>query len=223
MCWCDRNKPRFRQNQSCHKVIWQNCRTRGWSDHNDVWGMSPPLSRIVLNVFHDLAEVRAHVPERGLIFCGPAKLQTALATATGSFAPLLLGDACKTDNRLWTHLSYAAQWYVSLIQSTPEQCNIHTTTTKISPANFDTNLKILLIQYPTHCYSLQAYQYMQPHHHWFSRGADKSLARPTSRCILFDGENISFDASLVIYINSTNIPPIMIINRMYEHQNLLSL
>ena len=32
-------------------------------------------------------------------------------------------------------------------------------------------------------------------------GADKSLARPTSRCILFDGENISFDASLVIYIN----------------------
>jgi len=30
------------------------------------------------------------------------------------------------------------------------------------------------------------------------RGADKSLVRPTSRCILFDGENILFDASLVI-------------------------
>jgi hypothetical protein len=55
------------------------------------------------------------------------------------------------------------------------------------------------------------------------RGADKSLARPTSRCILFDGENISFDASLVINTNSTNIPPIMIIDRIYEHQNLLSL
>ena len=55
------------------------------------------------------------------------------------------------------------------------------------------------------------------------RGANKSLARPTSRCILFDGENISFDASLVIYINSTNIPPIMIINRIYENQNLLLL
>ena len=55
------------------------------------------------------------------------------------------------------------------------------------------------------------------------RGADKSLARPTSRCILFDGENISFDGSLVMFINSTNISPIMIINRMYEHQNLLSL
>ena len=55
------------------------------------------------------------------------------------------------------------------------------------------------------------------------RNADKSLARPTSRCILFDGENISFDASLVIYINSTNIPPIMIINRIYETQNLLAL
>ena len=47
------------------------------------------------------------------------------------------------------------------------------------------------------------------------RGADKSLARPTSRCILFDGENISFDASLVIYINSTIIPPIMIINMIH--------
>jgi hypothetical protein len=66
----------------------------------------------------------------------------------------------------------------------------------------------------------------------FYRGADNSLARPTSRfngfltvhhsvelkftsrCISFDGEKISFDASLVIYTNSTNIPPIMIINRM---------
>jgi adenosine/AMP kinase len=55
------------------------------------------------------------------------------------------------------------------------------------------------------------------------RGADKSLAQPTSRCILFDGENISFGTSLVIYINNTNIPPIMIINRIYEHQNLVSL
>ena len=52
---------------------------------------------------------------------------------------------------------------------------------------------------------------------------DKYLARPTSRCILFDDENISLDASLVIYINNTNIPPIMIINRIYETQNLLSL
>jgi hypothetical protein len=55
------------------------------------------------------------------------------------------------------------------------------------------------------------------------RGADKFLARPTSRCILFDGENILFDASLVMYINSSNILPIMIINRVYETQNLLSL
>ena len=55
------------------------------------------------------------------------------------------------------------------------------------------------------------------------RDADKSLARPTSRCILFDGENISFDANLVIYVNGINIPPIMIINRIYENQNLRSL
>ena len=32
------------------------------------------------------------------------------------------------------------------------------------------------------------------------RHADKSLARPSSRCISFEGENISFDASLVLYI-----------------------
>ena len=55
------------------------------------------------------------------------------------------------------------------------------------------------------------------------RGADKSLARPTSPMYFFYGENISFDASLVIYINSTNIHPNMIIKRIYEHQNLLSL
>ena len=59
--------------------------------------------------------------------------------------------------------------------------------------------------------------------HRYYRGADKSLARPTSQCVLFDGENISFDASLVIYINITNISPIMVINRICENQNLLSM
>ena len=56
-------------------------------------------------------------------------------------------------------------------------------------------------------------------------GSGKSLALFTSRCILFNGENISFDSSLVlyIYIYSNNIPPIMIINRVYENQNLLPL
>jgi hypothetical protein len=67
---------------------------------------------------------------------------------------------------------------------------------------------------PKHCSPKTSMQY---------RGADKSLARPNPRCILFDGKNILFDATLVIYINSTNIPPIMIINRIYETQNLLSL
>jgi hypothetical protein len=42
-------------------------------------------------------------------------------------------------------------------------------------------------------------------------GADSSLVRTISRCILFDGGNISFEVSLVIYKNNTNIPPIMII------------
>ena len=57
-------------------------------------------------------------------------------------------------------------------------------------------------------------------------GADRSLARPASQCILFDGENISFGVTLIIYIciyiyiythiymYSTNILPIMIINRI---------
>ena len=58
------------------------------------------------------------------------------------------------------------------------------------------------------------------------RGADKSLARPTSRvfCLMVR----IFLLMLVlfyIYITSTNIPPIMIllVNRIYENQNLLSL
>jgi len=57
----------------------------------------------------------------------------------------------------------------------------------------------------------------------FYRGADKFLAWTTYRYILFNGENILFDASLVIYTNGTNIPPGMIINRIYESQKLLSL
>ena len=51
----------------------------------------------------------------------------------------------------------------------------------------------------------------------FLPGRAKDLSAPL---YLFDGENISFDTSLVVYINSTNIPPIMIINRIYENQNL---
>ena len=43
--------------------------------------------------------------------------------------------------------------------------------------------------------------YVSYYNNIYRGGADKSLARTTSRCILFDGENISFDASLVIYIN----------------------
>jgi len=50
------------------------------------------------------------------------------------------------------------------------------------------------------------------------QGTDKSLTRPTSRYVLFYGENISFDVSLVTYINSTNIPTIMIINKTHETQ-----
>jgi len=79
---------------------------------------------------------------------------------------------------------------------------------RVKPGSKYVNLKALKGSFPI------CHQY---------RGADKSLTRPTSRCILFDGENISFDASLVIYINSTNIPPIMITNRICENQNLLSL
>jgi hypothetical protein len=55
------------------------------------------------------------------------------------------------------------------------------------------------------------------------RGADKSLARPNSRCILTVKIFRLMLVLLYIYIYSTNIPQIIIINRIYEHQNLLSL
>jgi hypothetical protein len=45
-----------------------------------------------------------------------------------------------------------------------------------------------------------------------NRGADKSLARTTSRCILFDGANISFDAGLYYIKNqqATNLAVLFI-------------
>ena len=87
------------------------------------------------------------------------------------------------------------------------QCKLDISADYSQPLAFTLNVHSVIIRKPCIIY----------------RAADKSLARPTFRCILFDGENISFDASFVIYINSTNIPPIMIINRIYEYQNLLSL
>jgi hypothetical protein len=51
------------------------------------------------------------------------------------------------------------------------------------------------------------------------RCADKYLARPTSRCILFDGENISFDVSLVIYINSNVFYPHIVFFPSSDVQN----
>jgi hypothetical protein len=59
---------------------------------------------------------------------------------------------------------------------------------------------------PAACFKLQTYhrtlkeivEILTPVNMY--RGADKSLARPISRCIMFDVENISFDASLVVYI-----------------------
>ena len=52
----------------------------------------------------------------------------------------------------------------------------------------------------------------------------RQVLSPTYFPMYFDGENISFDVVLLyIYIYSTNFPPIIIINRIYGHQNLLSL
>jgi len=53
----------------------------------------------------------------------------------------------------------------------------------------------------------------------------KSLARPTSRCIFFMVRIFPLMLVLLyiyIYIYSTNIPPIMIINRIYEGWNFNS-
>jgi len=48
-------------------------------------------------------------------------------------------------------------------------------------------------------YSFLSYPECKVHEPYYTVSTDKYLARPTARCILFDGENISFDASLVIY------------------------
>jgi hypothetical protein len=51
------------------------------------------------------------------------------------------------------------------------------------------------------------------------RGVNKSLARTISRCILFDGENISFDVSLVTYINSIVFYPYIVFSPSSDAQN----
>ena len=54
------------------------------------------------------------------------------------------------------------------------------------------------------------------------KGADKSLARPTSHVFCLMAR--IFRLMLVLfYIYSTNIPPIVIVNRIHETKNLLSL
>ena len=55
----------------------------------------------------------------------------------------------------------------------------------------------LSVKQNLHCKWRQNLKWQIPPLH--TRDADKSLARTTSWYILFDGENISFDASLVIY------------------------
>jgi hypothetical protein len=49
-------------------------------------------------------------------------------------------------------------------------------------------------------------------------GIDPGTFRLVAQCL-----NHYATRDPVIYINSTNIPPIIIINRIHEHQNLLSL
>ena len=53
-----------------------------------------------------------------------------------------------------------------------------------------------MCDYPVSVFQLD----VLPSVHMVYRGVDKSFARPSSQCILFDGENISFDSSLVLYI-----------------------
>ena len=61
-------------------------------------------------------------------------------------------------------------------------------------------LRGILFHYRVNCTFMLGSRELGRRRIWKYRGADKSLARPTSRYILFDGENILFDASLVIYI-----------------------
>jgi hypothetical protein len=65
-----------------------------------------------------------------------------------------------------------------------------------------TNLLVIILMGMRNLLVLQDSPYFRPANFFikFYRVADKSLDRPTSRCILYDGENISFYASLVIYI-----------------------
>jgi hypothetical protein len=81
------------------------------------------------------------------------------------------------------------------------------------------NLCIVSVFIPAKCTTYYSFLYFIMQN---MRCAGKSLARPTLRYILFVVR--TFRLTLVLLrINSVNIPPFIIINRIYENQNLLSL
>ena len=114
-------------------------------------------------------------------------------------------QADKMEGEIISHILYRNQ----------SVCDIITSTTATNCNSFCHSVAVVLTLVQTKQIRINIHTRNNTKHSKY-RGADKSLARPTSPCILFD-------ASLVIYINSSNIPPIMIINRIYETQNLLSL
>jgi hypothetical protein len=73
----------------------------------------------------------------------------------------------------------------------------------------------------------EACPYLMVYLSWKSEASSRGvLISPYSYIlpnIFFSWLEYFFDASLVVYINSKNIPSIMIINRIYETENLLSL
>ena len=74
--------------------------------------------------------------------------------------------------------------------------------------------------------TLFAYQHSDQRIFFITGGADKSLAHllPDVFCLMVRIFRLMLVLFYIyIYINSTNIPPFMIIDRIYENQNLLSL
>jgi hypothetical protein len=141
--------------------------------------------------------------------------------------PLELTCTCRSDLRFillrFTHVLFSTNqtWVLGTLLSSDKQsswiwhCLDWQVVTDISEELAVTNYQSARSQIPDDynlhrqwCANLNAHSVRWLHPHLLGtvsdhsgnkyRGADKSLARHTSRCILFDGENILFDASLVI-------------------------
>ena len=139
---------------------------------------------------------------------------TTLSSSVYPFAVLLMGPVDIRHSQGCTEAAVQTDAVYPTTRTQKRSCTVISSEKNIYDTSDRLQGRALCVQYwPSAESCMKAVLY---------RGADKSLPRPTSRCIFLMVRIFSL-MLVLLYIYSTNIPPIMIISRIYETQNLLSL